>query len=63
MTRANSVIVGSFILGALVLGVIAILAFGGMNLFAHRLRVVVVFERFDRRTRGRRSRHFPWHPY
>jgi paraquat-inducible protein B len=35
--------VGGFILGALVLGVIAILAFGGMNLFAHKLRVMVIF--------------------
>jgi paraquat-inducible protein B len=36
-------VVGSFILGALALGVIAMLAFGGMSLFAHKLRVVVVF--------------------
>ncbi len=43
MTRPKPVIVGSFILGALALAVIAILAFGGMNLFAHKLRVVVVF--------------------
>ena len=43
MMRPKPVIVGSFILGALALGVIAILAFGGMNLFAHKLRVVVVF--------------------
>jgi paraquat-inducible protein B len=43
MMRSKSIVVGSFILGALVLGVIAILAFGGMNLFAHKLRVVVVF--------------------
>jgi len=43
MIRPKAVVVGSFILGALALGVIAILAFGGMNLFAHKLRVVVVF--------------------
>jgi len=43
MTRSKPVVVGSFILGALALGVIAILAFGGKNLFAHKLRVVVVF--------------------
>jgi paraquat-inducible protein B len=43
MMRRKPVIVGSFTLGALALGVIAILAFGGMNLFAHKLRVVVVF--------------------
>lgn len=41
--RPKPVIVGSFILGALALGVVAILAFGGMNLFARKLRVVVVF--------------------
>lgn len=43
MIRSKSVVVGGFILGALALGVIAILAFGGMNLFADKLRVVVVF--------------------
>jgi paraquat-inducible protein B len=43
MTRSKAAIVGSFTLGALVLGIIAILAFGGRNLFAHKLRVVVVF--------------------
>jgi paraquat-inducible protein B len=43
MTRSKPALVGSFILGALALGVIAILALGGMNLFAHKLRVVVVF--------------------
>ena len=43
MMRNRPVIVGSFILGALALGVIAILAFGGMSLFTHKLRVVVVF--------------------
>jgi paraquat-inducible protein B len=43
MIRSKPLVVGSFILGALALGVVAILAFGGMNLFAHKLRVVVVF--------------------
>jgi paraquat-inducible protein B len=43
MIRSKPAVVGSFILGALALGVIAILAFGGTNLFAHKLRVVVVF--------------------
>ena len=43
MTRSKPVVVGSFILGALALGFMAILAFGGKNLFAHKLRVVVVF--------------------
>jgi paraquat-inducible protein B len=43
MIRSKPVIVGGFILGALALGVIAILAFGGMQLFARKLRVVVVF--------------------
>ena len=44
MTPAKPVLVGSFILGALALGVIAILTFGGSNLFAKDLRVVVVFK-------------------
>ena len=43
MTRSKPFVVGSFIFGALALGVLAILAFGGMTLFAHKLRVVVVF--------------------
>lgn len=43
MMRAKPVVVGGFMLGALALGVVAILAFGGMNLFARKLRVVVVF--------------------
>jgi paraquat-inducible protein B len=43
MSRPNPVLVGSFIVGALALGVIAILALGGMSLLAHKLRVVVVF--------------------
>jgi paraquat-inducible protein B len=43
MMRAKPVVVGGFVLGALALGVVAILAFGGMNLFARKLRVVVVF--------------------
>src|SRR5580658_128977 len=43
MTRSKPVVVGSFLLGALALGVIAIVALGGMHLFAHKLRVVVVF--------------------
>jgi paraquat-inducible protein B len=44
MTRPKSVVVGSFILGVLALGGIAILALGGMNLFARKLRVVAVFK-------------------
>jgi paraquat-inducible protein B len=44
MTPAKPVLVGSFILGALALGVVAILAFGGLNLFAKSLRLVVVFK-------------------
>ena len=43
MMPAKPVVVGGFMLGALALGVVAILAFGGMNLFARKLRVVVVF--------------------
>ena len=44
MTPAKPVLVGSFVLGAFALGVIAILTFGGMHLFAKNLRVVVVFK-------------------
>jgi paraquat-inducible protein B len=44
MTPAKPVLVGSFILGAFALGVVAILAFGGLNLFAKNLRLVVVFK-------------------
>ena len=43
MSQSKPVVVGGFILGALALAVVAILAFGGKNLFAHKLRVVVVF--------------------
>jgi paraquat-inducible protein B len=43
MTPAKPVLVGSFILGALALGVLSILAFGGLNVFAKNVRVVVVF--------------------
>lgn len=44
MTPAKPVVVGTFVVGALVLGVIAILTFGGSHLFARNLRVVVVFK-------------------
>jgi paraquat-inducible protein B len=44
MTPAKPVWVGSFILGALALGVLAIFAFEGSNLFAKNLRLVVVFK-------------------
>jgi paraquat-inducible protein B len=37
------VILGSFVLGAIALGVIVILIFGGTDLFAKKLRVVVIF--------------------
>jgi paraquat-inducible protein B len=43
VNRSKSIVVGSFLLGAVFLGVVAIIAFGGRNLFAHKLRVVVVF--------------------
>src|SRR5260370_25696434 len=43
MMRPKAFIVGSFIMGALALGVIAILALGGMSLLAHKLRVVAIF--------------------
>jgi paraquat-inducible protein B len=44
MTPAKPLLVGGFILGALALGVLGILAFGGLNLFATHLRLVVVFK-------------------
>ncbi|HWJ35371.1 MAG TPA: MlaD family protein [Steroidobacteraceae bacterium] len=43
MTPAKPVVVGGFVLGALALGVIAILVFGGMNFLKKNLRVAVVF--------------------
>jgi paraquat-inducible protein B len=43
MRRAKPVVVGSFVLGALALGVLAILIFGGMHLFTNTVRVVVFF--------------------
>jgi paraquat-inducible protein B len=44
MTPGKPVLVGGFVLGALALGVIAILTFGGMGLFTKNLRVVVIFK-------------------
>jgi paraquat-inducible protein B len=41
--RPRALLVGSFIVGALALGVVAILSLGGMSLLAHKLRVVAVF--------------------
>jgi phospholipid/cholesterol/gamma-HCH transport system substrate-binding protein len=43
MASAKPVLVGSFVLGALALGVLAILIFGGMQLFTNTVRVVVFF--------------------
>jgi paraquat-inducible protein B len=43
MAPAKPLVVGSFVVGALVLGVIGILLFGGSSLFARVTRVVVVF--------------------
>lgn len=44
MTPTKPIVVGGFVLGALLLGVIAIVTFGGMHLFERNLRVVVVFK-------------------
>jgi paraquat-inducible protein B len=44
VTPAKPIVVGGFVLGALVLGVIAVLTLGGMHLFAKNLRIVVVFK-------------------
>jgi paraquat-inducible protein B len=43
MAADRSVVVGAFVLGGLALGVVAILLFGGMNLFTHNVRVVAYF--------------------
>jgi paraquat-inducible protein B len=43
MPRAKPVLVGSFVLGALALGVLGVLIFGGMQLFTKTARVVVFF--------------------
>jgi paraquat-inducible protein B len=40
----TSTAIGAFVLGALALGVIAILVFGGRNLFSPKLRVVAYFQ-------------------
>jgi paraquat-inducible protein B len=44
MRRAKPVVVGSFVLGALALGVMVILVLGGMHLFTKTVRVVVFFK-------------------
>lgn len=43
MSARKPVIVGAFVVGALVLAVAAILIFGGLHLFASTLRIVAVF--------------------
>lgn len=42
-TKASPAVVGAFVLGALALGLVALLSFGGFNLFAHPERFVVYF--------------------
>ena len=42
-TRVNPAIVGLFVIGALVLGVLALLSFGGVNFFSKPQRFVVFF--------------------
>ena len=44
MTVTKSTAVGAFVLGALALGVAAILLFGGAKIFTDKLRVVVYFQ-------------------
>jgi paraquat-inducible protein B len=44
MKAAKPVVVGSFVLGALVLGVLALVLFSGMHLFTNTIRVVVFFK-------------------
>ena len=43
MAATRPLLVGSFVVGALVLGVIGIIVFGGRHLFTRTTRVVVVF--------------------
>jgi paraquat-inducible protein B len=43
MRAAKPIVVGSFVFGALALGVLAIVLFGGMHLFSRTVRVVVFF--------------------
>jgi paraquat-inducible protein B len=43
MPSAKPIVVGGFVIGALALGVMAILILGGMHLFTRTVRVVVVF--------------------
>jgi paraquat-inducible protein B len=42
-TKVNPAIVGAFVIGALVLGFVSLLMFGGLNFFAHPERFVVYF--------------------
>jgi paraquat-inducible protein B len=42
-TKVNPAIVGAFVLGAMVIGFMALLMFGGVNFFAHPERFVVYF--------------------
>jgi len=43
-TKISSAIVGLFVLGALLLGLVALLSFGGMNFFSQPQRFVVFFD-------------------
>jgi paraquat-inducible protein B len=43
-TKASPAVVGAFVLGALALGLVALLSFGGFNFFAHPERFIVYFD-------------------
>jgi paraquat-inducible protein B len=44
MAAAKPAVVGAFVLGGLALGVVAVLLFGGMQLFSTRVKAMVVFQ-------------------
>ena len=44
MARGRSTIVGAFVLGAIAIGVLAVVLFGGERLFTRKLRVVAYFQ-------------------
>src|SRR5689334_1975009 len=43
-TKVSPAIIGAFVIGAMVLGVVALLAFGGVNFFSKPQRFVVYFD-------------------
>ena len=54
--RGRSTIVGAFVLGAIAIAALAVVLFGGERLFTTKLRVVAYFLKFNWRGGGRRAR-------